>query len=158
LEGGSGGSSDHRNCNLIGNSNNTADLDEGHLNCTFICCWWGEGCVERCPRVRFGKVHVVNCLYDGNDYNYCIGYGVYSNIYVEKCAFTSEKAKQNALKDWRGDKDFNIKVVDCLGIDDVELSQGDRGQFVPSYNYDAFDSNQVESVLKDPRNGAGATM
>ena len=122
LEGGSGGSSDHRNCNLIGNSNNTADLDEGHLNCTFICCWWGEGCVERCPRVRFGKVHVVNCLYDGNDYNYCIGYGVYSNIYVEKCAFTSEKAKQNALKDWRGDKDFNIKVVDCLGIDDVELS------------------------------------
>ena len=76
--------------------------------------------MERCPRVRFGKVHVVNCLYDGNDYNYCIGYGVYSNIYVEKCAFTSEKAKQNALKDWRGDKDFNIKVVDCLGIDDVE--------------------------------------
>lgn len=37
-EGGSGGSDDHRNCNLIGNSNNTADLDEGHLNCTFICC------------------------------------------------------------------------------------------------------------------------
>ena len=90
--------------------------------------------------------------------NYCIGYGVYSNIYVEKCAFTSEKAKQNALKDWHGDKDFNIKIVDCLGIEDVELSQGDRGQFVPSYNYDAFDSNQVESVLKDPRNGAGATM
>ena len=130
----------------------------GGNNCTFICCWWGEGCNERCPRVRFGKVHVVNCLYDGNDYNYCIGYGVYSNINVEKCAFTSEKAKQNALKDWHGDKDFNIKIVDCLGIEDVELSQGDRGQFVPSYNYDAFDSNQVESVLKDPSNGAGATM
>jgi len=156
--GGTGGNNDHRNCNLIGGSNNTADIDGGHLNCTFICCWWGDGCNERCPRVRFGKVHVVNCLYDGNDYNYCIGYGVYSNIYVEKCAFTSEKAKQNALKDWHGDKDFNIKIVDCLGIEDVELSQGDRGQFVPSYNYDAFDSNQVESVLKAPRNGAGATM
>ena len=158
LEGGSGGSSDHRNCNLIGNSNNTADLDEGNLNCTFICCWWGEGCVERCPRVRFGKVHVVNCLYDGNDFKYCVGYGVYSNIYVEKCAFVSEKAKKKALKDYRGDKDVNIKVVDCLGIDDVELSQGERGQFVPSYNYKAFDSSMVESVLKDPRNGAGATI
>ena len=157
-EGGSGGSDDHRNCNLIGNSNNTADLDEGHLNCTFICCWWGEGCSERCPRVRFGKVHVVNCLYDGNDFKYCVGYGVYSNIFVEKCAFMSEKAKQNALKDWRGDKDFNIKVVDCLGVENTELSQGNRQQFMPTYNYKVFNADLVDSVLRKGEYGAGATL
>ena len=44
--------------NLIGGSNNNMDIDGGKLNCTFINCWWGEGCAERCPRVRFGKVHV----------------------------------------------------------------------------------------------------
>ena len=156
--GGSGGSDDHRNCNLIGNSNNTADLDAGHLNCTFICCWWGDGCSERCPRVRFGKVHVTNCLYDGNDFSYCVGYGVYSNIFVEKCAFVSEAAKSNVIKDWHGDKDFNIKLVDCLGVDDIELSQGNREQFVPSYDYRTFDSDLVESVLKNSENGAGASL
>ncbi len=65
-------------------------------------------------------MHVANCLYDGEDYTYCIGYGVYSNIYVEKCAFLSEKAKENALKDYRSGKDFNIKVVDCLGVENKE--------------------------------------
>ena len=151
-EGGSGGSSDHRN------SNKSADLDEGHLNCTFICCWWGEGCSERCPRVRFGKVHVANCLYDGNDYNYCIGYGVYSNIYVEKCAFVSEAAKEKAIKDWHNGVDHNIKLTGCLGVDDIELSLGNRGQFVPTYDYKIFDASMGESKLKDSDNGAGATL
>ena len=157
-EGGSGGSSDHRNCNLIGNSDKTADIDEGHLNCTFICCWWGEGCSERCPRVRFGKVHVVNCLYDGNNYNYCIGYGVYSNIFVEKCAFVTDQAKENAIKDWSKEKDYNLKIVGCLGVDDVELARGERGQFVPTYEYHTFDANLVPSVLRNKENGAGATL
>ena len=157
-EDGSGGSNDHRNSNLIGNSDNAIDLDGGRLNCTFICCWWGEGCVEYCPRVRFGKVHVVNCLYDGNNLNYCIGYGAYSNIFVEKCAFVSDAAKENAIKDRNNDLDFNIKLVDCLGADDIELSQGNREQFVPNYNYKAFNADMVESVLKDSKNGAGATL
>ena len=158
MAGGSGGNDNHCNSNLIGNSNNSATLDEGHLNCTFICCWWGEGCVERCPRVRFGKVHIVNSLYDGDDYNYCIGYGVYSNIYVENCAFTTNAARENALKDWRGDKDFNIKVVGCLGVDDIELSEGSRGQFIPTYSYNAFNADIVSSVLKDADTGAGPTL
>ena len=70
----------------------------------------------------------------------------------------SEKAKKKALKDYRGDKDFNIKVVDCLGVDDVELSQGEWGQFVPNYDYKAFNADMVESVLKNSENGAGATL
>jgi len=157
-EAGGGENDKHCNSNLIGNSNNTADLDEGHLNCTFICCWWGEGCVERCPRVRFGKVHVVNSLYDGNDFRYCVGYGVYSNIYVENCAFTTPVARENALKDYSGDKDFNVKVVGCSGIEDVELSKGNRGQFIPTYKYTVFDSSMVASVLMNAENGAGPTL
>ena len=70
----------------------------------------------------------------------------------------SEAAKSNVIKDWHGDKDFNIKLVDCLGVDDIELSQGNREQFVPNYNYKAFNADMVESVLKDSKNGAGATL
>lgn len=158
MAGGAGGNDRHCNSNLVGGSDKTADLDEGHLNCTFICCWWDKGCIERCPRVRFGNVHVVNCLYDNDDYNYCIGYGVYSNIYVENCAFTSKTARERALKDYRGDKDFNVKVVGCLGVGDVELSQGSRVQFIPTYDYSAFDSNIVASVLRDVDSGAGPTL
>ena len=93
-----------------------------------------------------------------NIFSYCVGYGVYSNIFVEKCAFVSEAAKSNVIKDWHGDKDFNIKLVDCLGVDDIELSQGNRVQFVPSYDYRTFDSDLVESVLKNSENGAGASL
>lgn len=155
---GEGGDDRHCYCNLIGNSNETTHLDEGHLNCTFICCWWGEGCVGRCPRVRFGKVHLINCLYDGNDYEYCIGCGVYSNIYVENCAFTSNQAKQNALQDYTRDTDFNINIVGCSGIDDITLSRGNREQFIPTYNYSAFNSDLVTSVLTDENSGAGPTL
>lgn len=155
---GSGGNDDHRNSNLIGGSNNTADLDGGKLNCTFINCWWGEGCSERCPRVRFGKVHVVNCLYDGEDYHYCIGYGVYSNIYVEKCAATTAAARENFLKDWHGDKDYNVQVTGCYGYPDTTLCQGNQSQFVPQYNYVSYDAGKVVSVLTDRETGAGPTL
>jgi len=157
-EGGSGGSNDHRNCNLIGNSDNVADLDEGHLKCTFICCWWGDGCSERCPRVRFGNVHVVNCLYDGNDFKYCVGYGVYANIYVEKSAFLTEKAQKKAMKDYSKEKDFNVKFVDCLGVKDTVLYRGNRKQFVPTYNYKTFEANMVDSIVKKGEYGAGPTL
>ena len=70
----------------------------------------------------------------------------------------SEAAKSHVIKDWHGDKDFNIKLVDCLGVDDIELSQGNREQFVPSYDYRTFDSDLVESVLKNIENGAGASL
>ena len=158
MAGGSGGNDNHRNSNLIGNSNKTAGIDGGRLNCTFINCWWGEGCSERCPRVRFGKVHVVNCLYDGNDYTYCIGYGVYSNIYVEKCAFTTESAQKNAVYDWHGTADFNLKVTACLGLADMELSDGEEQQFIPQYDYTSYEASRVESVVTNSATGAGPTL
>ena len=41
------------------------------------------------------RIWVDHCdIQDGNDYTYCIGYGVYCNIYVEKCAFTTASARR----------------------------------------------------------------
>ena len=156
--GGSGGNNNHRFSNLVGGKDNNMEIDGGHLNCTFINCWWGEGCSERCPRVRFGKVHVVNCLYNSNDFDDCIAYGVYSNIYAEKCAFTTKSAQDNYLRDRHKDADFNVVLKDCYGVEDVVLKQGDRSQFIPTYSYVSYDANMVESVVTDTRTGAGPTL
>ena len=55
---------DHKASNLIGNSNDPVRQGADNLNITFACCVWGEGCEVRMPVVTFGKVHVLNCLYD----------------------------------------------------------------------------------------------
>ena len=159
LAGGSGGSADHRNCNLIGNNDNSY-VDKDKLRVTFVNCWWDEGCHERCPRVRYGKVHVANCLYSGNDFAYCIGYGYLSNIYAENCAFTSTKAKNNYIKAYNNSGDFNITVTGCQGVSDTEKHKGNNTQFLPSdhYQFDIYDAAYVESAVSDPDYGAGATL
>jgi pectate lyase/YHS domain-containing protein len=73
----------HRNCCLVGSSD-TDTADRGKLKETFHHNWWGNGCKERMPRVRFGKVHVFNNYYsDLRSGGYCQGVGVECQIKVE---------------------------------------------------------------------------
>ncbi|MFZ4725447.1 MAG: pectate lyase family protein [Paludibacter sp.] len=83
--------SGHTYACLIGSSDNDADTDQGKLRCTFQYVWWTEGCVERMPRVRFGKVHVVNNLFDSKDALYCIRAGYMANLHIEKNSFLNVK-------------------------------------------------------------------
>lgn len=160
--GGSGGSNDHRNCNLWGNSDSRSS-DTGKLRTTFANCWWDEGCSERMPRVRYGKVHVMNCLYSSSNANYCVGYGYKSNLYVEACAFTSAAAKKTPWKNYAtsgSKKDYNITTVGNLNAKDFQSKSGSEKYFIPSdyYTLKAYDSSLVESALTDAENGAGATL
>jgi pectate lyase len=84
--GGSGGSNDHRFSDLIGSSDSHT-ADRGKLNITFDRCWWAQGCVERMPRVRFGKLHIVNNYFNSTVSNYCIGAGLEANILAEGNVF-----------------------------------------------------------------------
>ena len=159
--GGSGGSDDHRFSNLWGGSDTAAD--EGCLNTTFACCWWDEGCRERMPRIRFGKVHVLNCLYSTTLANYCVGVGYRSNVYIEKCAFTSSKAKATPWKNYAtktGYTDYNVTVVGNLGAADTQKRSGSQEYFVPSsqYQYETLEVSEVEAAVADPSTGAGATL
>ena len=83
--------SGHTYACLIGSNDSSADTDNGKLRCTFQYVWWSDGCVERMPRVRFGKVHVVNNLYDSKDALYCIRAGYAANIYAESNSFLHVK-------------------------------------------------------------------
>ena len=161
--GGSGGANDHRYTNLWGGSDNNASKDGNKLRTTFANCWWDEGCKERMPRIRFGQVHIVNCLYSSSVANYCVGTGYRCNAYVENCAFTSAKTKGTPWKNYAtksGYTDYNITLVNNLGANDVQKRSGSIDYFIPSehYAYSAYDANLVEGVVSDETNGAGATL
>ena len=109
------------------------------------------------PRVRFGKVHILNCLYSSNTAHDFVGGGYRSNIYIEKCAFTNTEA--NAWLSYTSSEypDYNYQITSCVGASDVIGAKGTYTQFVPTYSYDSYDASQVESTLKSS-NGAGATL
>ncbi len=157
-----GSSEDHRFTNLIGNSDSRTE-DQGKLNITFANCWWDNGCKERMPRVRFGKVHTLNCLYSSENANYCVGGGYKSNVYIEKCAFTSDKAKKTPWKNYAtssGKTDYNVTITGCDGASDKQERSGSIDYFVPSaqYTYDSYDASLVQSTVSNANNGAGPTL
>lgn len=160
--GGSGGSSDHRFSNLWGSGDNKEDLDGGKLKTTFANCWWDDGCKDRMARVRFGKVHFVNCLYSSNNASGCVGVGYKAAIYVENCAFTSSATKK---KPWKypsdsGKKTSSFVFTGCVGAEDQKTSNGSWDYFTPSeyYEYSAYDVNDVEKVVSNEETGAGPTL
>ena len=142
-----------------GGSDKNESEDGGHLNTTFANCWWDEGCIERMPRVRFGKVHVVNCLYSSNDTKYCIGLGYKASVYVENSAFTYSNSKAKIYKNPGSLTDHVIVLKGCKGASDETYTKGSYTSFTPSnyYTYKAFAASDVKSVLT-ASNGAGATL
>jgi len=157
--GGSGGSDDHRFTNLIGGSDSNADKDEGHLRITFAYCWWDEGCRERMPRIRFGQVHVANCLYSSSVSNCCIGAGYRCNAYIEKCVFVDQKNPWKKYATKASYTDYNITMTDCIGANDEQSSSGNIEYFNPysisGYTLTTIDKDQVETTVKGD---AGATL
>ena len=161
LAGGSGGANDHRFCNTWGASDKNANKSAGKLNTTFANCWWGEGVMERAPRVRFGKVHVINCYYTNTGNHYSLGYGYMSNIYAEKCWFAEGVISSKNYTDAKhGYADYNFQVIDCHGAEDVKEAVGDAAYFNPDdyYNYEGFDKELVPTVVGDLKTGAGAHL
>ena len=164
LAGGSGGADDHRFCNTWGASDKATE-SIGHLNTTFANCWWDEGCMERCPRVRFGKVHVVNCYYTNTGNHYSIGYGYQSNIYAEMCWFANGVVIDKDYTDAKhGYPDYNYQLVGCQqggsSVADKKQDVGGANYFDPDdyYTYEGFDVNLVPSVVGNENTGAGANL
>ena len=163
--GGSGGSNDHRFTNLWG-SGDTASGDEGKLNTTFVNCWWDEGCKQRMPRVRFGKIHLLNCLYSSSVADYCVGGGYKSNVYIEKCAFTGSGEPWRNFATGKDKEDpsityynYNVTFSGNYGVADGAQRMYDTDPYyTPSYAYESYEASSVASVVSNASNGAGATL
>ena len=154
--GGSGGSNDHRFSNLWGSGDNVS-ADEGNLNTTFVNCWWDEGCKQRMPRIRFGQVHLLNCLYNSSVADYCIGAGYRSNAYVENCYFDTSYGAAWQKYASGSYTDYNITLTGNYGAADEQSQSGSISYFTPSYDYTAYNASDVKSTLT-AANGAGATL
>jgi pectate lyase len=137
--GGSGGADDHRYSSLIGSSDGATE-DESHLNVTFYNCWWGEGCRERMPRMRYGKLHVVNSLFSSSVSNHCIRAGYKSDILAAGNYFDNQKLP---IDEYEGDYTA-IKAYNNYGADDITK----KTAFTPPYTITVINPTAIVTPIK----------
>ena len=151
-------SSGHQFSNLIGNSK-TKTSDRGHLNVTIHHTWWADGVVERMPRVRFGKVHVANNLFDSKDASYCVRAAIEADIRIERNVFIGV---QKALDLYTSDGTITAAQMIENYEENVKKKQDGTGTaFKPSYSMSLTDvSTQAKAyALRDSiKLYAGATL
>ncbi|HOX53393.1 MAG TPA: pectate lyase, partial [Fibrobacteria bacterium] len=144
----------HRFSNLLGGSDSEAS--DGKLSVTFFKTWWGEGVAERMPRVRFGKVHIANCLFNSKDpgQNHSVRAGFKANILVENSAFIGQKKPIDLY-----DNDFtavtvkNSTFTGCSGN-----TVGSGTAFTPPYALPLTAAGSLESEISNASTGAGANI
>lgn len=146
IAGGPGGADDHRYSNLIGSSD-SATADDGKLKITYYYCQWGEGCRERMPRVRYGQVHILNCLFDSSVSNHCIRAAYKSNILVEGSYFDNQSEPIDLYKDYT-----SVVARNNSGCSDLSVGSS---IFTPGYSYSVASASSIVSPIKS---NAGATL
>ena len=151
-------STGHQFSNLIGNSK-TKTSDRGHLNVTFHHTWWADGVVERMPRVRFGKVHVANNLFDSKNASYCVRAAIEADIRIERNVFIGV---QKALDLYTSDGAITAAQMIENYEENVKKPQAGTGTaFTPPYSMSLTDvSTQAKAyALRDSiKLDAGATL
>ncbi|MCQ2108160.1 MAG: pectate lyase [Fibrobacter sp.] len=151
-------STGHQFSNLIGNSK-TKTSDRGHLNVTFHHTWWADGVVERMPRVRFGKVHVANNLFDSKNTSYCVRAAIEADIRIENNVFINV---QKALDLYTSDGKITAAQMINNYEENVKKKESGTGTaFKPSYSMSLTDvSTQAKAyALRDSiKLYAGATL
>ena len=151
-------STGHQFSNLIGNSK-TKTSDRGHLNVTIHHTWWADGVVERMPRVRFGKVHVANNLFDSKNASYCVRAAIEADIRIERNVFIGV---QKALDLYTSDGAITAAQMISNYEENVKKQQAGMGTaFTPPYSMSLTDvSTQAKAyALRDSiKLYAGATL
>ena len=140
---------DHKASNLIGSSERP-DQGVDNLNITFACNIWGAGCEVRMPVVRFGKVHLLNNLYD------CAGNGapainarIQSEVLIEGNYF--EKGVKNIFEGTDDALAWQFRG----NIFRKKFTPADRGTVEMPYAYTALPASKVPALV---RKGAGPTL
>ncbi|WP_264529661.1 polysaccharide lyase family 1 protein [Flavobacterium sp. N502540] len=147
--GGPGGSDDHRYSNLIGSSDG-ATADRGKLRITFARCWWAPGCKERMPRVRFGKVHLVNNFFNSTVSNKCIAAGFEANLNVESNVFEGVKTPIDLMSGFTA-----VTATDNVFTNTTGNQAGSGTAFTPPYSIVKLNKTAVKADISA---NAGATL
>lgn len=146
----------HRFCNLLGGSDNPDKEGADNLSVTFYRTWWGEGVAERQPRVRFGKVHVANCLFDSKDpgQTHNIRAGFKANLLIENNAFIGQKKPIDLYNN-----DFTaVTARNNLFTSTSGNTAGSGTSFTPPYTLSLADASTIQALVSDTAKGAGANL
>ncbi|MDO5577100.1 MAG: hypothetical protein Q4F84_08470, partial [Fibrobacter sp.] len=141
---------EHNFSNLIGSSDEET-VSHNKLNVTYAYCWW-ENVNSRCPRTRYGKIHVLNCYY--NNVKTAASSGYMSNIRVEGSFFESNVSKPISTTSPGGKS--GIFTIDCNV--NTNIREGYDSPFTPPYPYKKYDISEVKALITNKTNGAGATL
>lgn len=148
--GGSGGSDDHRFSNLFGSSDG-ATGDRGKLRITMQYCWWAQGCKARMPRVRFGKVHIVNNLFNSTVASQCVMAGFEADLLVESNVFENVTSPIDLM-----DNTFTaITSRNNIFTNTSGNTAGSGTAFTPPYSLTVTPAAQVKGLVSA---SAGATL
>jgi pectate lyase len=157
--GGSGGSADHRFCNLVSGSKSDAPAD-GRRSITFHFCYWTTGCVQRMPRARNADLHLLNCFNDSPNGSAIIGLGGGTNgvdCLVEGSVFENIKSMYGSYDNTDGGS-HTLVYRDCSStktMSNIKATSQPSG--FPGYSYTALPKEDVKTVITATC-GAGATL
>ncbi len=143
-------SSNHQFCNLIGNSDSKTS-DRTKLKVTMMYNWWGTGCKERMPRLRFGQVHIVNNYFNCTGNNHCVRAGKEANLLVESNYFDGVSTPIDLYQN-------NFTAVTSRNNTLVSTSGNSAGSgtaFTPPYTLTITPSANVKSLVMG---AGGATL
>jgi pectate lyase len=143
----------HNFVNLIGHSDGNSKEDTGTLHVTFHHNWWGALCVERMPRVRFGRVHLFNNYFNVPGNNYCIRAALHAEVLSEQNHFENadepfEYYHKKEFEPVGKIRDLGSKLVNCTNVRPAE-----DAVFTPAY---ACKPDAVSTVPNLVTNFAGA--
>jgi pectate lyase len=152
------GAAGHRFSNLVGGTDTAPTGWPGTipLNVTWHHNWWSENVVERQPRVRYGRNHLFNNLYDSNTSNYCVRAGIEASVLLEANYFDGVDTPHQFNGDdaatafiARGDGD-RANIYD--GTTGEQAINGEGEGFTPPYSYSVDPAQDVPAMV---RAGAG---
>ncbi|HEX2853189.1 MAG TPA: hypothetical protein VHO24_08125 [Opitutaceae bacterium] len=146
----------HNFVGLIGHSDNNSGEDSGKLHVTMHHNWYSTLCVERMPRVRFGRVHVYNNYYGSTASNYNVGIGNQSQVFVDTCYFDAQtmpwknysSSGNQGLVRWNTGNVFVNTTVPTWAPNSSAV-------FTPPYSYSVTAGSNVKSVVTNATTGAG---
>ncbi len=156
----------HNKTMLIGHSKSNSSEDSGHLRVTLANNIFSS-IIQRTPRVRFGKVHVFNNLFEGDykddtyGYMYSFGLGYEGSIFSEKNIFNIDNLKDSKKCKLVSVKKSNSSLLDddsvfngnALSLDDCDIPTDNLSWTVP-YNYSLLSTDELEASLESNA-GAG---
>ena len=140
---------DHRVSCLVGSNERPDSQGIDNLNVTYACCLWDKGCDGRMPLVRFGKVHVLNCLYacDGNA-SPAINARRDSEVLVEGCVFCKD------VKPFEPSADAGAWVLRD-NVFKCKFTPASTGSVEMPYEYTPMKAAKVRKAVSE---GAGPTL